>query len=383
MKSDDKKNCKTEQPAFQDRELLLSAVEPLLAWYRKGHRELPWREDRNPYRIWVSEIMLQQTRVEAVKPYFLRFMEAFPTVEDLAEADDERLLKYWEGLGYYSRIRNMKKAAVIMKNQFQSQMPHSYAELLALPGIGSYTAGAVASIAFGEAVPAVDGNVLRILSRLRMDERNVSVQAVKKAVEQELKTVMPASAPGDFNQAMMELGATVCIPAGAALCENCPWQAVCRAHAHHCEDSYPKKNRKKERTVEEYTVLILKDGSRVALQKRPDRGLLANMYELPMLKGNLTEREVLKELKTMGLAILRIKKLESAKHVFTHKEWHMTGYMVYVDELEKMNFHPSEDFIYVLPEETRERYPIPSAFKAYAKYIHMTVGNDVFREQGE
>lgn len=350
-------------------ELLQQGVQPLLAWYAKGHRDLPWRRNKNPYQIWVSEIMLQQTRVEAVKPYYSRFMEAFPDVNALADADDERLLKYWEGLGYYSRIRNMKKAAVIVRDAYNGRMPDTYKALLELPGIGSYTAGAIASIAYGESVPAVDGNVFRILSRLRMDERNVSLQATRKAIEEELRLVIPDKSAGDFNQALMELGATVCLPTGKPRCEACPWEGICRAHAENRELDFPKKDKKKERVVEEYTVLVLKDGNHVALKKRPEKGLLAGMYELPMLKGHLTNQEVLENLKTIGLAAIRIEVLESAKHIFTHKEWHMIGYAVYVDELEKMNLSQSEEVLFVLPEDTEDKYPIPSAFKAYAKYV--------------
>lgn len=352
-----------------DLELLERSVSPLLAWYAEGHRELPWRKNKNPYHIWVSEIMLQQTRVEAVKPYYKRFMEAFPDVSDLANADDERLLKYWEGLGYYSRIRNMKKAATIVHNEYNGKMPKKYEELLRLPGIGSYTAGAIASIAYGEPVPAVDGNVFRILSRLREDERNISMQATRKEIEQELRLIIPSDHAGDFNQALMELGATVCLPTGNPKCDSCPWNELCKAHANNHELNFPKKDKKKDRVIEKYTVLVLKDGNYVALKKRPEKGLLAGMYELPMMEGHLDYREVLENLKAIGLAAIRIEVLESAKHIFTHKEWHMIGYAVYVDELEKMNVSAPEEMLFVLPEETKDKYPIPSAYKAYVKYV--------------
>lgn len=357
-------------------EVLLQISKPLLEWYDVSHRELPWRVNVSAYKTWVSEIMLQQTRVEAVKPYFARFMEAFPDVNALAEAQEEVLLKYWEGLGYYSRVRNMKKAAVLVKEQYGGVMPDTFEELLTLPGIGSYTAGAIASIACHRKVPAVDGNVLRILSRVRMDAEEITEPSVKKRVEQELYQIMPGDRPGDFNQAMMELGAVVCIPNGQPRCEECPWEAFCLAKNQGCITDFPKKAPKKKRSIEKKTVLILKDQDTIALHKRPEKGLLAGMFELPMFEGNLKEKEVLDRLKDMGLKVLRIQPLEPARHIFTHKEWHMTGYTVRVDELEQGN--RTAKLIYVRPEEIKERYPIPSAFAAYAKYINIRLGNDKF-----
>lgn len=356
--------------------ILLQIGEPLLQWYDANHRNLPWREEVSAYRTWVSEIMLQQTRVEAVKPYFARFMEAFPNIHALAEAQDEVLLKYWEGLGYYSRVRNLKKAAVIVTEKYDGVMPDSYSQLLELPGIGSYTAGAIASIAYHQCVPAVDGNVLRILSRVRMDKEEITQPAVKKRVEQELMLTMPKDRPGDFNQAMMELGAVVCIPNGQPKCMECPWQTLCMAKEHNCMTEYPKKAEKKKRTIEKKTVLILKDQDTIALHKRQDKGLLAGMYELPMLTGNLKEKEVLDRLKDMGLKVVRIQPLAPAKHIFTHKEWHMTGYAVRVDELETV--HAENDFIFVRPDESMDKYPIPAAFSAYAGYMNIRLGNDKF-----
>ena len=209
-------------------------VEPLLHWYDGHARILPWREEPTAYHVWVSEIMLQQTRVEAVKPYYERFLKAFPTVKDLADAQEETLLKMWEGLGYYNRVRNLNKAAVQIMEQYDGKVPDTYEALLKLPGIGSYTAGAVSSIAYNKAMPAVDGNVLRIFSRVRMDEADILDSKVKKRIEEELRLIMPENRPGDFNQAMMELGATVCIPNGEAKCMECPWQNGCQARINNC-----------------------------------------------------------------------------------------------------------------------------------------------------
>ena len=347
-------------------------AEPLLAWYDAGRRILPWREEPTPYHVWLSEIMLQQTRVEAVKPYYDRFLRALPDIESLAAVEEESLLKLWEGLGYYNRARNLRKAAQILVSEYDGKMPDEFEKIEALPGIGSYTAGAIASIAFGKAHPAVDGNVLRILARLRADDRDILDAKVKRSVEEELRGVMPKDRPGDFNQALMELGAMVCIPNGAPKCENCPWNALCRARAEGRETDFPKKAKKKPRVVEEKTILVIQDANKVALRKRPEKGLLAGMYEFPSMEGNCEEERVLAHIKDLGLTPIRIRKLPAARHVFTHREWHMTGYLVRVDELAGMEPRKeTQDIIFVDPEETKTNYPIPSAFAAYAEQVEM------------
>ncbi len=347
-------------------------AEPLLAWYDKGRRILPWREEPTPYHVWLSEIMLQQTRVEAVKPYYDRFLQALPDIGSLAAVEEERLLKLWEGLGYYNRARNLKRAAEILVSEYDGEMPDDFERIAALPGIGSYTAGAVSSIAFGRPYPAVDGNVLRILSRLRADDRDILNAKVKRAVEEELLDVMPKDRPGDFNQALMELGAMVCIPNGAPKCGECPWRELCLARAQGRMGEFPKKAKKKPRSIEKKTVLVIQDAERVALHKRPGKGLLAGMYEFPSLEGHCEEAEVSAYLKEIGLLPIRIRRLPAAKHVFTHREWHMTGYLIRVDELAVKE--PGEElqgFVFVEPEQTRTSYPIPSAFAAYAEWVEM------------
>ena len=236
---------KVNRPVKVRLSVLDEIADPLLAWYDRGRRVLPWREEPTPYHVWVSEIMLQQTRVEAVKPYYDRFMKALPDVQSLAQAKEEELLKLWEGLGYYNRVRNLGKAARMVMEEYGGRMPEEYETLLTLPGIGSYTAGAISSIAYGRAVPAVDGNVLRVLSRLRKDERDIAAAQVRKEIETELREVMPQR-PGDFNQALMELGAMVCVPNGAPHCEKCPWEKLCSAHLEGCELSYPNKSAKRK-----------------------------------------------------------------------------------------------------------------------------------------
>lgn len=338
---------------------------PLLAWYDDNARILPWREDASPYRVWVSEIMLQQTRVEAVKPYFERFTSELPGIRELAECPEERLLKLWEGLGYYNRVRNMQKAAQAVMEECGGRMPGDYEKLLKLPGIGHYTAGAVASIAFRIPVPAVDGNVLRVLSRVTMCGDDILKQSVKSRWESELKAVIPKDRPGDFNQALMELGAVICVPNGMPKCGSCPIRELCMAREHDRIFEYPKKAQKKSRKVEDRTVLVIREGERTAICRRPEKGLLAGMYELPNLKGRLSQQEVLDYLKKRKLSPIRIRRLEDAKHIFSHIEWHMTGYLIRVEETENGE---SDGLIFVEPEKKEETYPIPSAFGAYMKY---------------
>ena len=345
--------------------MLEQIVEPLLEWFGEHARILPWREQPQPYRVWVSEIMLQQTRVEAVKPFFERFTQALPDVRSLAECPEDKLLKLWEGLGYYNRVRNMQKAAQNMVEFYDGEMPADYEKLLGLPGIGPYTAGAVASIAFEIPVPAVDGNVLRVITRITQNDGDILKQSVKRQVEEELLAVMPKGRSGAFNQALMELGATVCVPNGAPKCEECPLSGLCLAHQNGKEMDYPKKAQKKPRKIEKKTVLVIRDGSRAAIRKRPAKGLLAGLYELPNLSGWLSQDEVLDWLKQEGLSPIRIRRLSDAKHIFSHIEWHMTGYEVTVDELEKTN---EEGFLFIHPEQIKKEYSIPSAFEKYTEY---------------
>ena len=361
--------------------VVLSVLEqisdPLLAWYDRGHRILPWREDATGYHVWLSEIMLQQTRVEAVKPYYERFLKILPDISSLAGANEDVLLKLWEGLGYYNRVRNMQKAAKLVMEEYGGRLPEDYEELCKLPGIGSYTAGAVSSIAYGKLSPAVDGNVLRVVSRLCMDETDILNAQVKKRIEQELLAIMPKNRPGDFNQAMMELGAMVCIPNGMAKCRECPLMTVCRAYQADRVLEFPVKSKKKPRNIEKKTVLVIRDENRAAIRKRENKGLLAGLYEFPTLEGHKNQEQVVFYLKEIGLHPIFIKQLEPSKHIFTHKEWHMTGFVVRVDELMPIE-GMAQGFLFVDPKETEERYPIPSAFAAYTKYLNIRLGNDRF-----
>lgn len=346
--------------------MLEQITEPLLVWYRENKRTLPWRQEPTPYHVWISEIMLQQTRVEAVKAYYARFTEALPEIADLAQCPQEKLLKLWEGLGYYNRVKNMQKAAVQVMEQYEGRLPADYEKLLKLPGIGSYTAGAVASIAYGIPQPAVDGNVLRVITRLTEDPEDILKQSMKKKIETALREIMPKQCPGDFNQSLMELGATVCVPNGMAKCEICPIAHLCQARASGTVMDYPKKAAKKQRRIEERTVLIIQSGQEFAIHKRPAKGLLAGLYELPNQEGYLTREEILAYVEGLRLMPLHITGAGEAKHIFSHVEWHMKGYFIKVASTEEKKVG---ELIFVDKKESKGKYPIPSAFSAYRRFI--------------
>ena len=364
-----------EVPVVLENEPLYEMVEPLTTWYQQNKRDLPWRHHVNAYRVWVSEIMLQQTRVEAVKPFYYRFMEALPTVRDLAEAEEDKLLKLWEGLGYYNRVRNMQKAAQKIMEEYDGHFPETYEEISKLKGIGNYTAGAISSFAFGIPKPAVDGNVMRVISRILASDEDIMKQSVKTKVEIALEKVIPADNPSDFNQGLIELGAIVCVPNGEPKCEECPVAHLCRARALGCQMELPVKKKAKERKIEERTVLVFQDGETVAIRKRPGKGLLAKMYEFPNLEGYLTMEEVVAYCKSIGLSPVFVKELPEAKHIFSHIEWHMKGYAVRVDELEK---NCSENMIFAPPEEIQKTYSIPAAFEKYTHYVNIKLGQNKY-----
>ncbi len=339
----------------------------LLQWFDYNARILPWREDPKPYHVWVSEIMLQQTRVEAVKGYFDRFLTALPDIRALAEAPEETLLKLWEGLGYYSRVKNLKKAAQVVMKDYKGELPADYNKLCGLPGIGAYTAGAVASIAFGIPVPAVDGNVLRVTKRLAASFDDISKEKVKKELAKELEAIIPKERPGDFNQALMELGATVCLPNGKPLCEKCPLMHLCQAFRQGIEMELPVKPGKKVRRVEERTILLLEYQERFALRKRPEKGLLAGLWEFPGLNEQLKLSELEIWLGDWGVNhISSIEPFGSAKHIFSHVEWHMLGYHIRLKELPT---GLNEKLQWVDRYGLRETYALPNAFAYYKNKI--------------
>ncbi len=329
----------------------------LLPWYRENQRDLPWRKTREPYRIWISEIMLQQTRVEAVKGYYARFLAALPSIADLAACDDDTLHKLWEGLGYYSRVRNLKKAAVTIMERHGGVFPASYEEVLALPGIGEYTAGAICSIAYNMRTPAVDGNVLRVCARLLDDPSPIDLPATKKSVTTALAAVYPEEA-GTFTQALMELGATICGPNRKPDCEHCPCRRFCLAHIRGTAETLPVKAPKKEKRREERTVFILRCDGRYALEKRPGKGLLAGLWQFPNVSGHLDTAQALAQVEDIGLQPKELLREVSRKHIFTHIIWDMKGIHLEVSE-------PCGDFRWFTEEEINTQAALPTAFRLF------------------
>ena len=341
---------------------LRAIPKPLLKWYDNNRRILPWREQPTPYRVWVSEIMLQQTRVSAALPYYERFLAALPDIPALAACEEEKLHKLWEGLGYYSRVRNLQKAARIVCEESGGELPADYDALRALPGIGDYTAGAIASISFGLAVPAVDGNVLRVFSRLYNDSGVITEPGVKKTFTARVMEHQPPEKAGDYNQALMELGALVCLPNGAPLCGQCPLAALCAARAAGTMLELPRKAAPKARRVEPVTVVLAEDAEgRFLLQQRPGKGLLAGLWQPLLWEGEaLNAGEVLARLEELGLGCAGAEALPEAKHIFSHIEWRMTGYTVTVEA------QPAPDgWIWATREQLQTEYTLPGAFRAY------------------
>ncbi len=339
---------------------LSEIVRPILLWYEQNRREFPWRQDKEPYHVWVSEIMLQQTRIEAAMSYYLRFMQELPTVEALSSVPEEKLLKLWEGLGYYSRARNLHKAAGIITAQ--GGFPQTYQELLRLPGIGEYTAGAIASICFGEKVPAVDGNVLRVIARVTGSYRNVLEPRVKKEMTHLLQQIMPDDA-GNFNEGLMELGETVCLPNGRPACEKCPLKESCTAFRRQLTDELPVREKKQQRRQEKKTVLLLvSEQGRLAIEKRPEKGLLSGLYQLPNMSGHLAEEEIRAALESKGLIVREVLSVGGAKHIFTHIEWLMQGFRVQAGS-------ETPEYRWVTKKELSEQYALPTAFKYFMRCL--------------
>ncbi len=329
----------------------------LLPWYQSCHRALPWRESKDPYRVWVSEIMLQQTRVETVKGYYARFLRALPTVADLATCDDDSLAKLWEGLGYYSRVRNMKKAAQCIVTEFDGSFPREYEKVLSLPGIGEYTAGAICSICFDQPTPAVDGNVLRVVARLTEDTTPIDRPSLKQTVRKLLSEHYPAEA-GAYTQALMELGATVCGPNRKPVCEECPCRGFCGGYASGSPEKLPVKSPRKKRREEAYTLFIMRCENRYALEKRQNTGLLASLWQFPNVPGLQEPEKALETIRCMGLRPTGISRVLERKHIFTHVQWNMRG--VYVEVAE-----PGGGFCWRTAEEITAEAALPTAFRQF------------------
>ncbi len=347
-------------------------VMPLQAWFGENARTLPWRKEPEAYHVWVSEIMLQQTRVEAVKQYFERFIKELPDVYALADCPEDRYLKLWEGLGYYNRIRNMHEASRQIVAWHDGVIPCDYEKLLKLKGIGRYTAGAIASIAYNQPVAAVDGNVLRVITRISGDTSDIAKPSVRAKTEEKIQELMNTKGdakpvPRIFNQALMELGALICVPNGRPHCGECPLCHVCEANLYGKTGEIPVKSPKKARKVEKRTVFIIKDGDRVAIRKRLSKGLLAGLYEFLNHEGHMGTEEALSYLKSLGFSPVRIRPAGDARHIFSHVEWDMTGYVVLVEEVSDSE----NGMFFVETAEVKKRYAIPSVFAKYVELLDM------------
>ena len=336
---------------------MLHISAPLLAWFYENRRSLPFRDDPTPYHIWVSEVMLQQTRMSAVLPYYARFMEEYPTPVALAASDPDRLHRIWEGLGYYSRADNLRRAAIVITEQYGGDLPRTYEELLALPGIGEYTAGAIASISMNIPAPAVDGNVLRVFSRLYNDRADILHPYTKRRVTAQVMEEMPSDTPGDFNQALMELGALVCVP-GQPQCDNCPLRHLCGAAAAGTAAALPFRAPKKPRRVEEITVLLIRSESGWLLTKREEKGLLAGLWQFPNVSGQLDTQQALEQLRTWGLHPRQLQKEILRKHIFTHIQWNMKGIYLEVET-------PEGPFSWFNTQQINTQAALPTAFRLF------------------
>ncbi|MBR3844220.1 MAG: A/G-specific adenine glycosylase [Clostridia bacterium] len=332
----------------------------IVEWHRSHKRDLPWRVDPSPYHTWLSEIMLQQTRIEAVIPYYHRFLQELPTIEALANVPEDRLLKLWEGLGYYSRARNLKKAAQKVMEEYGGQLPITAKELRALPGIGEYTAGAIASMSFGQPEPAVDGNVLRVITRITGDDGDITQTAVRKRITQSLREIYPSGVDaGDFTEGLMELGETVCIPAGVPRCQQCPVAEYCVANKENKTQQLPVKSEKKKRKIQHKIVFVLECNGKYAIRRRPDQGLLAGMWELPNVDKALCEEQWGEAL---GLSVVCAKSLEPSVHIFTHVEWHMDGVYCQCETCDP-------GYVWITPAEILHETALPVAFRVYKDWI--------------
>lgn len=335
--------------------------ERLLEWYAAGHRDLPWRCDREPYHVWLSEVMLQQTRVEAVKGYYRRFLAELPDIPALAACPPDRLAKLWEGLGYYSRMRNLQKAAQVIVSAHGGVFPREYDAIRALPGVGDYTAGAIASICFGLPEPAVDGNVLRVLSRVTDDAAPVTDAAVKREYAARLREIYPAGRCGDFTQSLMELGATVCGPNSQPQCALCPLASLCLARANGTALLRPVKAPKKEKRTEEKTVFILRCGTRIAVRRRPEQGLLAGLWELPNVDGKCSAQQALAQAERWGVHPRELCRSSEKTHIFTHIRWELRGFYIECAEAAPL-------FTWVDPARFRQDIALPTAFRIFEAF---------------
>ncbi|MUK88325.1 A/G-specific adenine glycosylase [Ornithinibacillus sp. L9] len=338
----------------------------LLEWYYQYKRDLPWRENQDPYRVWVSEIMLQQTKVDTVIPYFHNFLEKFPTVHDLAEADEQDVLKAWEGLGYYSRARNLQHAVREVVAEYDGKIPDNPKQLGALKGVGPYTKGAILSIAFNQPEPAVDGNVMRVFSRVLMIDDDIAQAKTKKLFESVTGNIISKEDPSSFNQAIMDLGATICTPKSPT-CMLCPVNEYCRAYAEGVEEQLPIKSKaKKQKSIPYVTLLIKNADDQIIIEKRPEQGLLANLWQFPMIPlTDISKDHVENWFRAeYGLTVKLTKELDHIKHTFSHLIWHMD-----VMEAETQETDVHDQRLKVIDKADVEQYPFPVSHQKIKKYI--------------
>lgn len=337
-------------------------IDKILNWYHENKRLLPWRLDKNPYHVWISEIMLQQTRIEAVIDYYNRFLDNIPTIKDLATISEDKLLKLWEGLGYYNRARNLKKAAMIMEKEYHGSFPNTYEEILSLPGIGEYTASAIASICFNLSTPTVDGNVMRVYTRVNEDKSNIDDVKTKKMIRDNITKLIPKES-GNFNEALMEIGETICLPNGTPKCDICPLKEVCKARRNNTWMNYPVKKEKKKQQEKKYTILILKSKDKYAIIKRENETLLNNLWGFPYIENHISKKELENNLKEKNISYIKIKKFITCKHIFTHQIWNMNSYLIEIEEENK-------NYTWASLKELKDTYAIPTAFKPFLSCIN-------------
>ena len=357
----------------------MCCADKLLSWYHAQSRQFPWRQDPTPYHVWLSEIMLQQTRIEAAMPYYHRFLEAVPDIPSLAALPEDRLLKLWEGLGYYSRARNLQKAARIVCERYNGELPADYDALLSLPGIGEYAAGAIASIAFSIPASAVDGNVMRVLARLCGDDTDVLSSGAKRHFGAIVDSMIPSHDPGGFNQALMELGETICLPNAVPRCEQCPIREYCTAYKQGTALQLPVRIKRSKRRVEQRVVAIVIDRGatplRVLLHRRENSGLLAGMWEFP----NAPIGQTILPQNVSATRADRDEPMPTAKHIFSHIEWQMTAelYNASLDAL-------PDGYVAATADELASVYALPTAFRTYSVMVNKFLcEEEVFNERTE
>lgn len=338
-------------------------TEKIVEWYQKNKRDLPWRKDKNPYHIWISEIMLQQTRIEAVIGYYYRFLEKIPDIKTLATIEEKSLLKLWEGLGYYNRARNLKIAAIQIENEYQGKFPTTYEEIMKLKGIGEYTASAISSICYSESQVTIDGNVLRVFTRFYNDQRNIDETRTRKSIREHLQKIIPEES-GDFNQGLMEIGETICIPNGIPKCNICPLKKDCLANQYNTYQDLPIRKKKTVKKQEDYTILIFQNQDKVAIYQRTKESLLNNLWGFPQLEGLFSMEEIKDYLIKQNIKYQCIQEGIQNIHIFTHKKWNMISYTIKLTKENSLSQYKWEKI-----SEIKKRYAIPTAYKPFLEKL--------------